>query len=157
SRGIGYAIAKKLVEEGVDVAINARGEDALRAAALRLGEEGRGRVLAVPADVGSTAGVEGLVDRGGGPFGRLHLLVNVAGPSLTGGDVLDLPDQSWTEPLLVKFLGAVRVSRAALPKMPTDGTGRVINVTGAAAKTYIPRSAATAVTNAALITFTKYL
>ncbi len=63
SRGIGKAIARQLLEEGVEVVIAARGREGLEAAAAALAQETGGRVVPVVADTGDDASVEALVGR----------------------------------------------------------------------------------------------
>jgi len=73
SRGIGKAIALALAAAGMDVAVTARGEDALGAVADGVGRQGR-RCLAVGADVGDPAGVQRLVERLLSEFGRVDAI-----------------------------------------------------------------------------------
>ncbi|HMO55299.1 MAG TPA: SDR family NAD(P)-dependent oxidoreductase, partial [Tepidiformaceae bacterium] len=77
SRGIGKEVARQLLAEGVDVAIVARGEDALRSAAADLARLG-GRVVPISADTGSDASVKAMVERAVAEFGGVDILVNSA-------------------------------------------------------------------------------
>ena len=74
SRGIGLAVARGLVMEGARVAIVARDEERLRAAAAGLGPE----VLAVPADTTDDTAVRAMVEEVVGAWGGVDVLVNAA-------------------------------------------------------------------------------
>jgi NAD(P)-dependent dehydrogenase (short-subunit alcohol dehydrogenase family) len=78
SRGIGYALAEALGEEGYALTISARKPDTLEQAAARLRERGF-EVEAVAANLGDEDGVHEVVKRHRDRFGRLDVLVNNAG------------------------------------------------------------------------------
>jgi 3-oxoacyl-[acyl-carrier protein] reductase len=82
--------------------------------------------------------------------------VNNAG-AIKGGDFLTTPDEEWLRGWSLKLLGYIRMARETLPHMQRQGSGRIINVVGAAgrnpATTYMMGGTA----NAALINFTKAL
>lgn len=156
SRGIGLAAVKALSREGAHVAVFARGRSAdLDAVVAEV--DGRGEVTAIEADLTSPDSVDHAVRQVMEWKGALHVVVNNAGPPLTGGPITTIDDAVWTEALDVKPLGAVRVSRAALPLLDDDGSGRIVNITGATAKTIVPNAAVSAMANAALQAFTSYL
>jgi NAD(P)-dependent dehydrogenase (short-subunit alcohol dehydrogenase family) len=78
SRGIGYALAEALGEEGYGLTISARKPDTLKQAAAQLRERGF-EVEAVPANMAEEEGVREVVERHRERFGRLDVLVNNAG------------------------------------------------------------------------------
>jgi 3-oxoacyl-[acyl-carrier protein] reductase len=82
--------------------------------------------------------------------------VNNAG-AIKGGDFLTTPDEEWLKGWSLKLLGYIRMAREVLPHMQRQGSGRIVNVVGAAARnpavTYMMGGTA----NAALINFTKAL
>ncbi|TAK60057.1 MAG: SDR family NAD(P)-dependent oxidoreductase, partial [Dehalococcoidia bacterium] len=80
SRGIGRAIALALADEGCDVALVARGKDALRVAAGEVAALGV-RTAAIVADVTVAADVERMVAEMVRQLGRIDILVNNAGGS----------------------------------------------------------------------------
>ena len=90
SRGIGLAIARALAEAGAGVAMAARGETDLRAAAADIGERAR----AYPADIQSAAACARLVEQTVGDFGRLDILVNNAGVGIFRS-VADMSVEEW--------------------------------------------------------------
>lgn len=155
SKGLGLAIAKALSGEGADVVLLARDAAALATAAANIG--GPGEVLTVSADITSSTEVARAVAEAAAWKGRLNIVVNNAGPPMQTAAITDQPDEAWTETFNIKAMGMVRVSRAALPLLPDDGSGRIVNISGVAAEMVIPDAAVTAAVNGAVKAFTTYL
>lgn len=127
SRGLGFASARALVEEGCRVCISARGEDRLREAAAELEKlAGRpGAVLPVHADLTTDDGVARVIAKTVEVFGGLDILVNNVGKA-GGADILATSDAVWQEALDHTLLPAVRASRLAVPHMRMRGGGVII-------------------------------
>jgi NAD(P)-dependent dehydrogenase (short-subunit alcohol dehydrogenase family) len=128
SRGIGLAVARGLVAEGARVAIVARDEERLRAAAAGLGAE----VLAVPADTTDDAAVRAMVEEVVEAWGGVDVLVNAAAQP-AGGPVPALADLTDAEVLAefdTKVLGYLRCARAVASHMTAQGYGRIVNISG---------------------------
>ena len=157
SRGIGYAIAKALQEQGVRVALIARDEDALKSAAATLPSPGPENVLTLGADVTDTESVRNAVEKAHSWGGRLDIIVNSAGPEVTLSKLAETPAEVLASALDAKLLGFHRVASAALPLLSDTGSGRIINIAGAAAVTMLPNLGVTGITNAAVLAFTNYL
>lgn len=137
SRGIGKAIARELLAEGVDVVIAARGEEALHAAAAELAFRSKGRVLAVTADTGNDGSVRALVDRAVAELGGVDILVNCAAAPGGQGPVpklADITDELFWADMNVKVMGYLRCAREVAPHMKANGWGRIINISGLAAR-----------------------
>ncbi|HEX5366861.1 MAG TPA: SDR family NAD(P)-dependent oxidoreductase [Acidimicrobiales bacterium] len=136
SRGIGLAVARRLLVEGATVAVSGRDEGALAAAAAELRRATGGSVVTVAADMADRARIEGMVAEAAAAMGGLEILVNnAARPS--GGEPEDLrgiDDDLVVEDFRVKFLGYLRCARAAVPSMEAAGWGRIVNVGGIAAR-----------------------
>ena len=115
SRGIGKYIAQALAREGCDVAICARTESDLEAAADDIGTEGRD-VLVLPMDVTEAGEPERLVETTAERFGRIDIYVGNVGGNRRG-DFEELSDEDWEDLINLNFMSHVRVSRAALPHM----------------------------------------
>ncbi|MEU8715957.1 SDR family oxidoreductase [Streptomyces sp. NPDC048663] len=79
SRGIGAAVARRLVQEGAAVAVGYRGNEQAAAALVAELTEGGGRALAVQADVADPEQTRALVERAVAEFGRLDVLASCAG------------------------------------------------------------------------------
>lgn len=133
SKGLGKAAALELAREGARVAICARTEGTLRAAAAEIeGATGR-EVLAVVADVSRADEVERLVQTTVDHFGRLDVLVtNAGGPP--AGYFFDLDDEAWHAAVELTLMSTVRLCRAAIPHMRKNGWGRIINMTSVSVK-----------------------
>ena len=120
SRGIGRAIAGRLVEEGADVVFCARGDAALEEAVAGAG--GPGNAHAVVADVSTDDGAASVVDAAVSAFGGLDIVVNNVGGS--GASTFDQLDRDDLEAVIGKnVVPAVLVSRAALPRLRARGGG----------------------------------
>ena len=139
SRGIGKAIALELAREGVDVAIVARGQGELSATAEELAAETGQRVVPLAADVTSREQVDRMTERAVEQLGGLHILVNSGAPpggSPTAvGPINTVVDEDLLHDFNVKYVGALRCCRAALPHMQAAGWGRIINISGTNART----------------------
>jgi 3-oxoacyl-[acyl-carrier protein] reductase len=157
SRGIGFAIANALQEQGVRVALISRDEEALKSAAATLPAPGPNDVLTLGADVTDTESVRNAVAKAHSWGGRLDIVVNCAGPEVTFSELADTPTEVLAGALDAKLLGFHRVASAALPLLSESGSGRIINIAGAAALTLIPNLGVTGITNAAILALTNYL
>ncbi len=154
SWGIGYAIALGLAQEGVRVAISARGRERLEKAAREITEATGKEVYPIQADLMTTQGCDSFVAQALNQLGRLDILVNNVG-GLLSGTVESLKDESWQEVLDWGLLSHVRCCRAAIPHLE-DG-GRIINLSGLSGKQYGPGGLTTGVVNSGIIAFSKYL
>jgi NAD(P)-dependent dehydrogenase (short-subunit alcohol dehydrogenase family) len=131
SRGIGLAAARALAAEGVDIALLARTPQALTDAADDLRARTGRRVLAVPADTGQDEAVRAAVDQVIGELGGIDILVNAAAYAATRRP---LQDEDLEGEINVKVRGYLRCVRAVVPSMAESGWGRIINVSGIAAR-----------------------
>ena len=129
SKGIGKATALALAEEGAKVAICARTQSDLDAAAGEIAKATGGEVFTVTGDLTSEAAVQKIVDATVKKFGRIDILVNNAGAA-PGGLLLDLKEEDWQAALQLKFMGYVRCMKAVIPHMLKQGRGRIVNVVG---------------------------
>jgi NAD(P)-dependent dehydrogenase (short-subunit alcohol dehydrogenase family) len=122
SRGIGLAIARALAAEGVDVALVARGREALEQAAERVARESGRRALAVTADTGDDASVTAMAQRVMDELGGVDILVNAAATAATGAP---FTDDDLEDEINVKVRGYLRCARAVAPTMVDRGWGRI--------------------------------
>ncbi len=133
SKGLGFASARALAEEGASVAINSRAPERVRAAAEELGDA----VLAVPGDVTEPATPRRLVEATVERFGALHVLVaNAGGPPK--GRAIEVDDATLESALNANLLTSIRLVREALPHMRVAGWGRICLITSSAVKQPIP-------------------
>src|SRR3712207_2829216 len=136
SRGIGKAIARELAREGVDVVIVARSADQLAASAQEMEAETGRRVIPLPADVTSREQVDRMVAEATQRLGGLHILVNSGSyPGGTAtGPIETIKDEELLHDFDVKYMGALRCARAAIPYLKGQGWGRIINISGTNAR-----------------------
>jgi len=155
SKGIGRAIALELARVGADLAINARGREALGAVAGEVRACGR-QVETVAADVATEAGGQLVVERAVARFGRVDVLVNNAGRGAPRR-LLELTEADWQASFALNFMSAVRLSLACVPLMRAQGGGRIVNIASRVGRQPDPLFAPYAAAKAALINFTKSL
>jgi NAD(P)-dependent dehydrogenase (short-subunit alcohol dehydrogenase family) len=155
SSGIGRGTAARLAAEGARVAICARGEDRLASAAQALRDEYGAEVLAVPADVGTAAGVERFVGAALDRFGTIHGLVNNAGGS-AAGPFESVTDADWQADLDLKLFSMIRMTRHCLPHL-IENHGAVVNIAAIGGQQPGARSTPSTVTRAAGLALTKAL
>jgi 3-oxoacyl-[acyl-carrier protein] reductase len=158
SKGIGRAIALGLAEEGVRLALLARTEPALQAAANEIRAATGTIVLALPTDIRDAAAVATSVERARVELGPLHILVNNAGGPIKRPErQIQWPDSDWRDDIDTKTLGMLRVTQSMIPHMPTDGTGRIINISGIAGSSVLTSALTHGLNNAAMNHVTAYL
>jgi 2-keto-3-deoxy-L-fuconate dehydrogenase len=125
--GIGAAIVARLRDEGARVAVFDRTM-----------VEGDPDAYAV--DVTDDASVRAAVEQAGSAFGGIDIVVNNAGIG-AAGTIEDNPDDEWHRVLDVNLLGAVRVSRAALPWLRRSSSAAIVNMCSIAAAAGLPQRA----------------
>jgi len=148
SKGLGAAIARELVSEGVRVAICSRNEAEVMAAAEELGV-----VYAQAADVTDPEQVREFVARSAEELGGIDFLVNNAGGAHPG-TFATLTDEDWIADLDVKLFALIRCSREVLPHMRAAGGGRIVNIGAVYSRYPDPTFFATSVNRAAGNSFT---
>jgi 3-oxoacyl-[acyl-carrier protein] reductase len=124
--GIGFATARRCVEEGAQVAISDHHERRLVEAAGRLAEIGGDAPLAIPCDVTVEDQVQNMMATAIAELGHLDVLVNNAGLGGTA-EVVEMTDDEWSRVLDVTLTGTFRCTRAALRHMIPRGSGAIVN------------------------------
>ena len=124
--GIGYATAKRCVEEGATVALSDAHERRLGEAADQLEQLAGARPLTVTCNVTSEPDVHALYDAVIATHGRIDVAVNNAG---LGGnaELVEMTDEQWHGVLDVTLTGTFRCTRAALRHMYAQGAGVIVN------------------------------
>ena len=152
-RGIGFAIAEKLVQNGYDIMIAARDEKKLDEAKKKLAKSGK--VSAFQCDVTDRKQIKKLVSAVE-KIGPLGLLVNNAGVAYRN-EVLENKDEEIDEMIDVNFRGLVDCTKAFLPSMIKRENGIIINISSGSGKTGYPELAVYCGTKFAVIGFTEAL
>jgi len=124
SKGIGRAIALGLAGEGANVAICARGLEALRETERQLMEKGV-KTLAEVCDVGDAAALDAFLESARRALGQLDILVNNASAL---GLFPDDDEQAWNSSLTVDLMAAVRASSKVVPWMTETGGGCIVHI-----------------------------
>jgi NAD(P)-dependent dehydrogenase (short-subunit alcohol dehydrogenase family) len=127
--GIGEATVRLFWEEGARVAVVDNDLDAAQAAARNVDPSGE-RVLAVGADLTQEAEAERAVQETVKRFGRLDILVNVAGVRVWG-PITEATPESWKFILDVNLLATAYAAKFAIPELAKNGGGSIVNVSSA--------------------------
>jgi NAD(P)-dependent dehydrogenase (short-subunit alcohol dehydrogenase family) len=137
NRGIGLAIARQLALEGARIALAARDRSSLDGAALILAGETGAHVRTFQVDTGDDASVQRLIKDVVAGFGGIDILVNAAakpGGQAPPPKLAEITDAVFWDDVNVKVLGYLRCAREVAPHMIAQGWGRIINISGLAAR-----------------------
>lgn len=124
--GIGFATARRCLEEGATVVVSDHHERRLGEAAQSLTEIAGTAPLAVVCDVTVEDQVQRLLDDAVAAQGRVDVMVNNAGLGATS-PLVDMPDEEWHRVLDVTLTGTFRCTRAAMRLMTDQGSGAIVN------------------------------
>jgi len=117
SRGLGFAAARALADDGARVLISSRSPDSVTSAAAELG--GEPAAFGIAADLADPEAAQELVDAATEKVGRLDgLLISVGGP--TPGTVLETDEEHWRTAVESVLLGPLRLVKALVPHL-SDG------------------------------------
>lgn len=134
SKGLGQGCARALVQEGVNVVINARGAEALQAAAEQLQAlNAEVQVLTVACDITRPEGRAAVFTVPGGPGKDFDIVVtNAGGPP--PGDFRDWEREDWIKAVDANMLTPIELIKATVDGMAARGFGRIVNITSSAVK-----------------------
>ena len=156
SMGIGYGIARTLAAEGASVAITARRDPGLAAAAARIRAETGAEVLPILADCRRAEDCMRVVETTAAQLGGIDILVNNDGaPPL--GDLAGFDDAAWAKAVEQNLMYVVRMTRAVVPHMQARRGGGVLNITAISAIQPIPGFGLSVATCSGVIGFAKTL
>ncbi len=153
ARGIGNAIAERLLASGASVAIWDVDEAAAKKAAKGLAA--KGEVLARAVDVTDEASVRAAAKATAERFGRIDILINnagIAGPSVK---TWEYATAEWRRVVEIDLIGVYLCSAAVLPGMLAAGYGRIVNIASIAGKEGNPNASAYSAAKAGVIALTK--
>ena len=132
ARGIGLAIAQRLIASGARCSLWDLDADALRSSAKALADQGPVHTAAV--NVSQPESVQAATEETFGQLGAVHILVNNAGIAGMTKKTWELTPAEWQEVLQVNLFGVFLCSRAIVPKMIEQGYGRIVNIASIAGK-----------------------
>jgi NAD(P)-dependent dehydrogenase (short-subunit alcohol dehydrogenase family) len=155
ARGIGYAVAERILRSGGAVSLWDRDAQRLKEVAATLASLGPVATVAIELTAESelAAAMKATVAR----FGKIDILVNNAG--ITGGNAptWELDPARWREVIEVNLIAPFLVCRAIVPHMISHGYGRIVNVASIAGKEGNPNASHYSASKAGLIGLTKSL
>jgi NAD(P)-dependent dehydrogenase (short-subunit alcohol dehydrogenase family) len=152
-KGIGRAIAERLVAEGARVACLDLDQAGVKATAAEIGDA----ALALTGDVTSPPSAEAAVKATLAAFGSLHGLVNNAAAPSTGGTVVDLALSDWDREIAVSLTGAFLMSKYAVPPIAAAGGGSIVHVASQFGHVAVAGSAAYCAAKAGLVNLAKVM
>jgi NAD(P)-dependent dehydrogenase (short-subunit alcohol dehydrogenase family) len=155
ARGIGFAIAKRMLASGAAVLLWDADAAALDKAAVAL--KSAGRVHTARVDITDDAVIARAVGDSLRDFGKIDILVNNAG--ITGGNapLWELTPEVWRRVVEVNLVAPYLVCRALVPHMAAAGYGRIVNIASIAGKEGNPNASHYSASKAGLIALTKSL
>jgi len=156
SKGIGRAIALAFAEYGADVAIAARGVEALDCTRKEIEEHGRG-ALAVQTDVANAPDLERLYAEVCEAFGGVDVLVNNAATGDEGRELAKLTRDEFDRVLSVNLWAAIRLSQLCRPSMQQRGGGTILNIVSNEAIRPLPGLGIYSPSKAALVNLTQMI
>jgi 3-oxoacyl-[acyl-carrier protein] reductase len=127
SKGLGRGVADALAAEGVNVAVVARGKEALENAAAEIRERAGVRTVGIAADTGNWETLERAVNEARSQLGPIDILLNNGGgppPS----PVIGIKPELWESQFHSMVLNLFRITELVLPEMRARKWGRIINV-----------------------------
>lgn len=156
SVGIGLAVARKFAEEGMDVAILARGAERANQEAEQIVKDYGVKAIGVACDVSKPAEIDAAMSTILKKFGGVDVLVNNAG---TGSEetIMEASDEKWQYYWDLHVMAAIRMSRACIPSMRERKGGVIIQTASICAKQPLWYEPIYNTTKAALVMFSKCL
>ncbi len=155
ARGIGFAIASRLLASGASCALWDADGPALRLAEEKLAAPGRTRGTAV--DITDLAGVTAAAEAATAHFGGIDILVNNAGVAGASRKLWECPPAEWQRVIQINLLGVFHCCHAVVPVMLRKNYGRIVNVASIAGKEGNPNASHYSAAKAGVIGLTKSL
>lgn len=128
TRGIGLAVARRLANDGYDLVVTYRGDEAAAKQAETELSAVTERVAVLAADSAVTDDAGRVIEQAVKGFGRLDVLVNNAGIT-RDGLIMRMSETDWDDVLTTNLKGAFVLSKAAIRPMLRQRSGRIINMT----------------------------
>ena len=151
AQGIGYAVAKRMIENGAKVVIWDFDTDLAQASASELG------ATALHCDVSDWDSVQAAAQQTENQLGRIDVLVNSAGVAGANAVVEEYPIEEWNKIMSVNLNGTFHTNRAVVAGMKQRGYGRIVNIASIAGKEGNPNASAYSASKAGVIALTKSL
>ena len=151
AQGIGYAVAKRMIENGAKVVIWDFDAELAHASASELS------ATALHCDVSDWDSVQTAAQQTEHQLGRIDVLVNSAGVAGANAVVEDYPIEEWNKIMSVNLNGTFHTNRAVIAGMKQRAYGRIVNIASIAGKEGNPNASAYSASKAGVIALTKSL
>ncbi|MGB9700664.1 MAG: SDR family NAD(P)-dependent oxidoreductase [Thermodesulfobacteriota bacterium] len=155
-QGLGWAIAKRLADDGASLVIADINWERAQEKASLLQKMGR-EAMAIQVDVSRANEVSQMVAQVLEKFGRIDILVNNAGILGPYFPVEEYPEELWDQVIAVNLKGTFLCCRAVIPIMKKQGKGSIVNIASVAGKEGNANMAPYSASKGAIITLTKTL
>ncbi|CAJ0573781.1 unnamed protein product, partial [Mesorhabditis spiculigera] len=156
TKGIGFAIARRLGLDGASVVVSSRKEKNVEEAVLALRLEGI-NVSGVVANVGNKDDRKKLIDHTLDKHGKLNILVSNAAANPHYGDLMSISDSQWDKLMQVNVTSAFQLAQEAIPHLEASGQGNLVFVASVAGFSPIEGLGAYSIMKSALIGLNKNL
>ena len=156
ARGIGLAIARRLLQSGAGVSLWDVDAAALAQAAQELKPLG-GVVHTATVDVTNAESTEAAAAASAKALGKLDILVNNAGIAGANAKTWETNPADWSRVISINLTGPFLCCRAVIPHMLANGYGRIVNIASIAGKEGNPNAAHYSASKAGVIALTKSL
>jgi 3-oxoacyl-[acyl-carrier protein] reductase len=137
SRGLGFATALGLAEEGCEIAINSRNQEEIKDAAENITSSTNMTVVPIIGDITLRESADKIINQAADSMGGLDILItNSGGPP--SGKFESFDDQTWQSAVELNFLSHLRLIRSALPFLRASSSASVLTITSYSVKQPIP-------------------
>ncbi len=160
SKGLGFACARGLYEEGANVVICSRSEENLKIAKEKIekmaSEKSKNKILAVNADLLYEDHIKNLVEKTLNEFGKIDILVhNAGGPP--SGPIDKITKEEWKNSIDLNLLSLIRITDLVIPIMKKQDSGRIIAITSVSVKQPLNNLVLSNTTRLGIVGFAKTL
>jgi 3-oxoacyl-[acyl-carrier protein] reductase len=153
AQGIGFAVAKRVVDSGARVVLLDMDEKLAGEAAAELGDAATAKI----GDITDLAALERIHAEVEAETGPVSLLVNSAGIAGSNATVQDYDPVEWRKIVDINLIGTFHINRVVVPGMIALGYGRIVNIASVAGKEGNPNASAYSASKAGVIGLTKSL
>ena len=155
-QGIGYSVAKRILEGGGNVAVWDVDQELLNSLIENLSGNAA-KILAQNVDISDPLAVQVASDIVQSTFGKIDILINNAAIVGPNASTWEYPEGAFEEVVRIGLIGTYYVSRAVAPHMISANYGRIVNISSVAGKEGNPGAPAYSSTKAAVLALTKSL
>jgi 3-oxoacyl-[acyl-carrier protein] reductase len=155
-KGFGKATALTLAQEGCYIVVIDKDVEGVNQTAAEIKAKG-GKVIAAGVDVTKRSEVDAIIGRTLREFGKIDILVNIAGATTPGKFFVDKTEEEWDRDLNLNLKGTLYCIKAALPHMLSRKSGKIITVASVNVIKGFPTTSIYAAAKAGIVGFTKVL